>query len=165
MKHHINMRLSWVLFFLFPVVFAVAQDGGKAENPDYYSNTEIQAVRAADTAPMPPSRTVIPQNPPSSDIPQEITGTVSVIPIKVTPRIPDPGSTKIYRVQVATFSNTDLAWRCYDRLKFAGLSPAFEPNGAMYRVVIAGVRAINIPEIIRRLEVAGFSEAWIREEN
>jgi cell division protein FtsN len=71
----------------------------------------------------------------------------------------------MYRVQVGSFSNTDLAWRCYDRLKFAGLNPAFEPHGTLYRVVIAGQLAANIPEIIRRLEISGFREAWIREEN
>jgi cell division protein FtsN len=165
MKYFINICLFGALFSLFPAVFAVAQDQGRAEAVEYYANTEIQAVRTADTAPMPPSRIVIPQNPPSFNAPQKIIGLVSVIPIKVTPGIPDPKSTKNYRVQVGSFSNTDLAWRCYDRLKLAGLNPAFEPHGRMYRVVISGIRATSIPDLIQRLESTGFREAWIRVEN
>jgi cell division protein FtsN len=79
--------------------------------------------------------------------------------------MPDPASRKMYRIQIGAFSNSDLAWRCYDRLQSAGFNPAFELHGTMFRVVIAGQRAANIPELTRRLEAAGFTEAWIREEN
>jgi cell division protein FtsN len=79
--------------------------------------------------------------------------------------MPDPRSRKTYRIQVGAFSNIDLAWRCYDRLKSAGLDPAFELHGTMYRVVIAGQQAANISDLTRRLEAMGFTEAWIREEN
>jgi cell division protein FtsN len=165
MKYFINIFLFLTPFFLFPVVHAVGQDLGRAEDTEYYSNTEIQVVQATNAMPMPPSRTVIPQNPSTHNELQERAGTVSVIPIKVIPGLPDPKSTKIYRVQVGTFSNIDLAWRLHGRLKLIGLNPAFEPHSTMYRVVIPGVRAVNIPEIIQCLEIAGVYEAWIRVEN
>jgi cell division protein FtsN len=156
MKYSINIWFFWVFFSLVSVGFA--------EEPKNSDNTDIQAAQAADATFMPPSRTNIPQNSTSLNDSQEKTGTVSVISIKVRPSIPDPKSSKMYRIQVGSFSNIDLAWRFYDRLKLAGLNPAFEPHGKMYRVVIPGLKAVNIPEIIQRLELAGVYEAWIRVE-
>ena len=84
---------------------------------------------------------------------------------KITPNIPDPNSNGIYRVQVGAFENRNLAKTAYDRLKAAGFNPAYEPYSNMHRVVISGVRAADIPQVARRLGVAGFSSAWIRREN
>jgi cell division septation protein DedD len=157
MKYFRNIWFYWAFFFFVSAVFA--------EDAKDYGNTEIQATQANDATFMPPSRTNIPQNPTAFNESEEKPGTLSVISIKVRPGIPDPKSTKMYRVQVGSFSNTDLAWRFYDRLKHVGLNPAFEPHGKMYRVVIPGLKAVNIPEIIRQLELAGVYEAWVREEN
>jgi cell division septation protein DedD len=70
----------------------------------------------------------------------------------------------LYRVQVGAFVNADNARRSFDRLQAAGFRPVYERHGVYYRVVISGVRAAEMPDVIRRLGSAGFNEAWLREE-
>jgi cell division protein FtsN len=84
---------------------------------------------------------------------------------KIIPRLPDPSSMKVYRVQVGAFSRTVLAQEFFNRLKSAGFSPAFEQHGSLFRVVIPGIKASDMSSIAWRLGAAGFNEAWIREEN
>jgi cell division septation protein DedD len=89
----------------------------------------------------------------------------AVTGIKIIPKLPDPNSGKVYRVQVGAFSRVALAQVCFDRLKSAGFTPAFEQNGSLYRVVISGIRAADISYTAQRLKTIGFTEAWIREES
>jgi cell division septation protein DedD len=79
--------------------------------------------------------------------------------------MPDPNGRGVYRVQVGAFSNTNFAQESYNRLRAAGFNPAFEQYGNVYRVVISGVRAADMPLVAQRLGNAGFAEAWIRQEN
>jgi hypothetical protein len=46
-----------------------------------------------------------------------------------------------------------------------GFTPAYERYGDMYRVVLSGVRARDMPEVARLIGYAGFREILIREEN
>jgi cell division protein FtsN len=85
--------------------------------------------------------------------------------IKIIPKLPDPNSGRVYRIQVAAFSHAALAQVCFDRLKAAGLSPAYEKNGSLYRVVLSGIKAADVSNVAQRLTAAGFTEAWIREES
>jgi len=78
--------------------------------------------------------------------------------------MPDPHGNGIYRVQLGAFSSTALAERCFNRLKSAGFTPYYEQYGSLYRVVITGVKAVDMAGVICRLESAGFTEAWVREE-
>ena len=84
---------------------------------------------------------------------------------KIVPKMPDPRGKGMYRVQVGAFSSTIFAQESYDRLKNAGFSPAFERHGNLYRVVITGIKASEMANVAQRLGSAGFSEAWVREEN
>jgi cell division septation protein DedD len=84
--------------------------------------------------------------------------------INVIPGMPDPYGHGVYRVQLGAFSNTGLAEKCFNRLKSAGFTPYYEQFGSLYRVVITGVTAADMAGVVQRLEAAGFSEAWIREE-
>jgi len=84
--------------------------------------------------------------------------------INVTPGMPDPNSNGVYRVQVGAFSNTGNAQQCFNRLKSAGFTPFYEQYGNLYRVVLTGIQAADMTGVIRRLEAAGFTDAWIREE-
>ncbi|MDR0456163.1 MAG: SPOR domain-containing protein [Treponema sp.] len=84
--------------------------------------------------------------------------------INVIPGMPDPYRGGVYRVQLGAFSNTGLAQQCFNRLKSTGFTPYYEQFGSLYRVVIIGIRAADMDGVIRRLEAAGFSDAWIREE-
>jgi cell division protein FtsN len=79
--------------------------------------------------------------------------------------MPNPSGRGVYRVQVGAFSNTAFAQEAYNRLRTAGFSPAFEQYNNVYRVVISGVRAVDMPLVAQRLGNAGFTEAWIRQEN
>ena len=108
------------------------------------------------TSPPPPVRTM--------PVPPPVQGAEAVV-IRIIPKLPDPYSGKVYRVQVAAYSRVALAQVCFDRLKAAGFSPAYEQNGSLYRVVISGIRAADISSAAQRLTAAGFTEAWIREES
>ena len=84
--------------------------------------------------------------------------------MRVIPGMPNPNGSGVYRVQLGAFSNTGLAEKCFDRLKAAGFTPYYEQYNSLYRVVISGVKAVDMAAVICRLESAGFNEAWLREE-
>jgi len=86
---------------------------------------------------------------------------------KLTPElvvVPD----KNYRLQVGSFKMAKNALAAFDRLKTAGLNPAYErltvDNSEYYRVVLAGVRGIDVQAASEKIAAAGFTEALIKEE-
>jgi hypothetical protein len=52
----------------------------------------------------------------------------------------------------------------FDKLKNAGLNPAYERNGEYFRVVLAGIRGEDVQTLTERLGAAGFAEVLLREE-
>lgn len=91
-------------------------------------------------------------------------------PAVIYPRNYTPAAAGVYRVQVGAFARTALAESSSDRLRTAGFTPRFEifecrNRGRLYRVVVSGVRAAEIPAVAQRLGNAGFETAWIRREN
>ena len=124
--------------------------------------------------PPPPVRIYIPMAGPAGQVPPPAAAPAPppvVIPvpaprrpINVIPVMPDPYGNGVYRVQVGAFANTGLAQQCFDRVRNAGLFPYYEPYGSMYRVVIVGVRAADMPGVVQRLDAAGFTDVWLREE-
>jgi len=116
-------------------------------------------------APPPPTRVYIQQTPPPAS-PVQPAAVQPVNPgIRIIPNLPDPNSGKVYRVQVGAFSQAALAQVCFERLRAAGLNPAYEQNGNLYRVVLSGIRAADVLYTAQRLKAAGFTEAWLREES
>jgi hypothetical protein len=87
-----------------------------------------------------------------------------VVPARILPRRPDPGSRAIYRVQVGAFLDERNAVDAYRRLASAGFSPAYERYQNYYRIVLTGVRAGEIENIAWRLGAANFTELLLREE-
>ena len=83
---------------------------------------------------------------------------------KIVGNIPPAGSSKSYRLQVGAFTVPRNALNAFDKLKKAGLNPAYEQNGQFYRVVLAGLKASEIQAIAQILANNGFQEAIIREE-
>jgi rare lipoprotein A len=75
---------------------------------------------------------------------------------------------KIYRLQVGSYKVARNAVDTFERLKNAGLNPAYEKysddSSEYFRVVLAGVRGNDVQLTAERLGAAGFSEALIREE-
>jgi len=115
----------------------------------------------------PPSRPVpvYPPSPPPAAATSRPAPQAASEVIKIIPKLPDPNSGKVYRVQVGAYSNVALARACFERLKAAGFSPAYEQNGSLYRVVLSGIRAADMSYTARCLNAAGFTEAWLREES
>jgi rare lipoprotein A len=73
-------------------------------------------------------------------------------------------SGKIYRLQVGSFKVARNAVEAFDKLKNAGLQPAYERFGEYFRVVLAGVPASAVPSTAEKILAAGFQEALVREE-
>jgi rare lipoprotein A len=72
---------------------------------------------------------------------------------------------KTYRIQVGAYKTPKNAVEAYERLKNAGLNPAYERNGEYFRVVLAGIRGIEVQSITEKLGTAGFKEVLVREEH
>jgi len=77
----------------------------------------------------------------------------------ITP-LPD----RIYKLQVGSYKIAGNAVDAYVKLKSVGLEPSYERNGDYFRVVLAGVRGIDMVSVTGKLGTAGFREAVIREE-
>ena len=116
--------------------------------------------------PPPPPPVVLPANRGETAVPlHPIVPPVGGRAAKIIPKMPDSRGNKVYRVQVGAFSVTNIAQECFNRLKSAGFSPAFERYGSLYRVVITGIKAADMPQAAQRLGSAGFTEVWVREES
>jgi hypothetical protein len=86
------------------------------------------------------------------------------VPARILPRLPNPVSHVVYRVQVGAFLDQRNAVDAYNRLAAAGFAPAYERYYDYYRVVLTGIRASEIENIAWRLGAANFPEALLREE-
>jgi rare lipoprotein A len=85
-------------------------------------------------------------------------------PAEIKGGAPVQGSGKIYRLQVGAYKVERNAVDVFDRLKDGGLNPAYERNGELYRVVLAGIKAEDVSLVVEKLGAAGFQEVFIREE-
>jgi rare lipoprotein A len=91
-------------------------------------------------------------------MPQQVYAQASLSPAIV------PAANKVYRLQVGSYKVARNAVETYEKLKNAGLNPAYERNGEFFRVVLAGVRGNEVQSVTEKLGSAGFREAIIREE-
>ncbi len=80
------------------------------------------------------------------------------------PMVPDPSNGKKYRLQVGSFKLARNATEAYDKLKAVGLSPAYEKNGDLYRVVVPMIPSAEIVQVAESMGAAGFLEVLAREE-
>lgn len=132
-------------------------------------------------APAPPPIALTPAPVPAPALPAPVPVPVPVAPPAVVsrpdrplptvyPRNFNPAVNGVYRVQVGSFARTVFAQGSFDALASADFTPNFEifacPNrGRLYRVVVSGVAAAEIPAVLRRLGNAGFETVLIRREN
>jgi len=93
-----------------------------------------------------------------------MTSKLSYPPARLTGAVPKEGSGKTYRIQVGSYKNPRFAVNTFSRLQEAGLNPAYEKSGDVYRVVLAGITPEMVEETAVRLGSAGFPEALVREE-
>jgi rare lipoprotein A len=94
---------------------------------------------------------------------------VQVTHVRLTPEIV-VAQNKSYRLQVGSYKNAKNAVDAFEKLKNAGLNPAYERFSAgdesdYFRVVIAGIRGTDVQSTAEKIGTAGFKEAVIREEN
>ncbi|MDR1105163.1 MAG: septal ring lytic transglycosylase RlpA family protein [Treponema sp.] len=131
------------------------------------NTTEIAGQESAWNAPARngAAGTVVQQSgerPPVQNTPQDIRE-YSATAVKLIPSI-TPERDKVYRLQIGSYKVPRNAMDAFEKLRNAGLSPAYERNGDFYRVVLAGIRAADINPVSLKIGAAGFSEALIREE-
>jgi rare lipoprotein A len=69
-----------------------------------------------------------------------------------------------YRLQVGAYKVAGNAVAAFEKLKNAGLNPAYERSGEYFRVVLAGIRGEEIPSVAEKIGAAGFREALVRTE-
>ncbi|MDR2942650.1 MAG: septal ring lytic transglycosylase RlpA family protein [Treponema sp.] len=89
--------------------------------------------------------------------------------VRLTPEI-NVVQNKSYRLQVGSYKIAKNAVDAFERLKNAGLNPAYErftdgANSEFFRVVVAGVHGTDVQSTADKIGTAGFKEAIIREEN
>jgi len=84
--------------------------------------------------------------------------------VRFQPAIPQGYTGKNYRVQVGSYKESRHAIEAYEKLKNAGLNPAYERYGEYCRVVLPGLKQEELNAVAERLGRAGFREAMLREE-
>jgi len=119
------------------------------------------AASAVQAVPEPTTRLEIVNVPPDSPMVLEYYNAPAA---KIVGGIPSATSAKSYRLQVGAFTVPRNALNAFEKLKNAGLNPAYEQSGEFYRVVLAGLKASEIQAIAQILANNGFQEAVIREE-
>ncbi|MDR2304090.1 MAG: septal ring lytic transglycosylase RlpA family protein [Treponema sp.] len=141
-----------VIESLEPVPSAPAVTGTAASVPETVTSAPETAVRETEAA-----ATTVPVRTVS-------TGTVlskTAVELKGSFR---QDSGKIYRLQVGSYKVARNAVEAFDKLKNAGLQPAYERFGEYFRVVLAGIPASAVPSTAEKISDAGFREALVREE-
>jgi rare lipoprotein A len=135
-----------------------------AETPAF-SEPQAPALTAAPAAvPSPPPPAARPAPAPAEQNAAALPAAAGrPAPAALTPAI-TPAPNKIYRLQVGSYRIPRNAVDAFDKLKNAGLNPAYERYGEFFRVVLAGVPAEQVLSIAEKLGAAGFREALIREE-
>jgi len=119
------------------------------------------ATPEVQVAQQPATRLEIVNVPPDSPMVEEFYNAPAA---KIVGGIPPAISSKSYRLQVGAFTVPRNALNAFEKLKNAGLNPAYEQNGEFYRVVLAGLKASEIQAIAQILANNGFQEAILREE-
>ena len=84
-------------------------------------------------------------------------------PATLIPNI-QPVPQKVYRLQVGSYKVARNAVDSFEKLKNAGLNPAYERYEDYFRVVLPGISGSDVYVITEKLGAAGFREALIREE-
>lgn len=89
-----------------------------------------------------------------------------VAKVKITIVEGDAGKAEnyVYKIQIAAFSNLKNAQAASTKVKAAGLSPAIEKAGTIYRVVVPNIRQDNIEKSEEILKSNGFKDYLVKKE-
>jgi len=138
-----------------------ASGGSETDELIKQKPTASQPAPTAQAVPEPTTRLEIINVPPDSPLVLEFYNAPAA---KIVGGIPPATSSKSYRLQVGAFTVPRNALNAFEKLKNAGLNPAYEQNGEFYRVVLAGLKANEIQAVAQILANNGFQEAVLREE-
>jgi rare lipoprotein A len=138
-------------------------------SPVYRPTETVAPVQTAAPTPPPtaaPAQTALPAAPVAPIFRPVPRGEpVPLPPAVILPDVPPAGDGKLYRIQVGSYKVPRNAADAFEKLRQAGLSPAYERNGDFYRIVLSKVRSDDVETIAGKLGTAGFREALIRAEN
>jgi rare lipoprotein A len=128
--------------------------------PVISASTVITPTPAPPVVPVTPNVYVQQMPPPAPVIPAQF---------KLTPEI-NVDYSKNYRLQIGSYRIARNAVETFEKLKNAGLNPAYEKyeasgSGEYFRVVLAGISGADVNDVTEKLRLAGFREALIRLEN
>jgi rare lipoprotein A len=141
-----------------PQVSRQASEPASPASPVYYPvETAPASASTAQNTPVSPAR-----NEPAAAFRPE---PLPLPPAVIRPAIPPAGDGKYYRIQVGSYKVPRNAADAFEKLKKAGLNPAYERAGDFYRVVIAKVPSGDVQTVANKLGTAGFREALIRLED
>ena len=114
-------------------------------------------------APSAPAATMPqPQYPPATAVYQDPHQQRSFL---IIGEIPELGTGRLYRLQVGAYRIPRNAVEVFEKLRDAGLHPAYERIDSVYRVVLARLAPEQIRPVAEILFSLGFTEAIIRQEN
>jgi rare lipoprotein A len=84
--------------------------------------------------------------------------------IHIIGAMPAAESARIYCLQVGAYKIPRNAIDALEKLRNAGLNPAYEKSDDLYRVLLPGLTAGDIPPVSEKLKTAGFTQVIIRKE-
>ncbi|MDR2376744.1 MAG: septal ring lytic transglycosylase RlpA family protein [Treponema sp.] len=128
---------------------------------------EVRPVVSSESIVIPVPRTEAASAEPSPTVAATAaTPALSVSP--PVPAVPLPAVTvkpnTIYRIQVGSFREVRNALAAAERLKNAGLNPAYERNGEFFRVVVSEIPSEEVNSVLQKIGSAGFESPLLREE-
>jgi len=98
------------------------------------------------------------------NVPNSPAGTWAASPTQFRPAVPESETGKSYSIQVGAYKTPKYAVEAFEKLRTAGLNPAYERHDDFYRVVLTGIKSEELRTLSVKLGSAGFGEAILREE-
>jgi hypothetical protein len=83
--------------------------------------------------------------------------------IEVIPRMPNPNSGRVYRLQVGSFYSEASAAALATTVRNAGFNVEIELYGSLHRVVVNGISASSVFSAVQKFETLGIRQVWVRE--
>jgi cell division protein FtsN len=130
-----------------------------APEPIYIPSPQIEYIYIQPPPPPPPQIEYIYLPPP------QVEPVYIPLParIRVIPGLPNPDSSRVYRLQIGAYAVHTTADKMAQRIRSAGLQAGVEYYNSLKRVFVPDVRAADAYSIVQMLELLGFQEVWIRE--
>jgi len=122
-----------------------------------------QTVPQAMPQATPPVYVLPPQTAPQSNNDCPVNPAPQPTRLQIIPRLPNPNSNGIYRLQVGAFCDSASAYALENRLKAAGFNVTRELFNRLHRVIINGIPAAQVQYTAQRLEAMGIKQIWVKQ--